>query len=388
MLLKIKINNLLRKIYNKTIRKYQIYTVNKKTKNKVNKKLIAFECFFGRSILDNPKAIYDALDKAKYQCIFIVNDPKKFLEYQTVKRNSKEHYTLLRQAKIIVSNQRMPEYWLKQDQQIFIQTWHGTPLKKLVHDLTTYHMPSAGSLDDYVEMFDKDVKRWDYLYSSCDYATEKFKSAFNYQQEILQIGYPRNELLYKYNKANIKAIKQKLNIPNDKKVILYAPTYRDNLNEGLGKYSFETTLDFQKIKQAFPDYIILLRYHYIITKSKDFKNPNIINVTQYNDINELYIVSDILITDYSSVFFDYSILKRPFFFFAQDVNEYKNKLRGFYLDYEKDLVTKPTNSTDQIIQLIKEQNKYDFTTFSEKYNPKTNQDCLEKTIQLIDNLTK
>lgn len=385
--LKRNIRNFLRTQYHKLRKVFNRIYVDKITKNKVENNLIVFESFFGRSINDNPKAIYDALDHNKYNRIFLVNDPSKYPEYQCIKRNTLKHYLILRKAKILITNQRMPDYWQKQEQQVLIQTWHGTPLKKLVHDLESFMMPSAKSIDDYYAMFDQDVANWDYLYSTCEYTTEKMRSAFLYQKEILEIGFPRNNQLYNYQLDDIKKIKEKLGIDVNKKVMLYAPTYRDDMNVGVGNYYFNSELDFKMLKEAFKDYEILIRYHYIITKSNDYNNENVINVTNYNNINDLYLISDILITDYSSVFFDYSILKRPFFFFAPDLEKYESELRGFYLDYMHDLVTIPTTSTNELIELIKKQDQYDFKAFSEKYNFESNKDCLVKTLALIDTLT-
>lgn len=387
---------IIKKINTRQKEKYRAYvnsqlpTINTETEGRINNNLIVFESFFGRSISDNPKAIYDGIDKEKYDCVFCVNNLENqqelFPDIKMIKRYTVEYFTTLRQAKLIITNQRLPKDFVKQPNQVVIQTWHGTPLKKLVHDLTTFDMPSADSIEEYFEMFDNEVPRWDYMYSTCPYTTEKMRSAFLFEKEMLEIGFPRNEFLYTHTKEDIALVKKELGIEPDKKIILYAPTYRDNLNHGMGKYYFNTELDFEKLKEAFPDHEILIRYHYIVSKSQDFKNENVINVTKYPNINDLFIISDILITDYSSVFFDYSILNRPFFFFAQDIEEYEGELRGFYLDYFKDLVTTPVDNTDDLIELIRNKDEYDFTAFKEKYNPEQNINCMVKTNELINQI--
>lgn len=368
----------------KLIIKYLELIDNKKP---IQENLIVFESFFGRNVNDNPEAIYSWLDKEKYECVFIVNKPSKFAEYNTVRRNSLQAYKYLRRAKIIVSNSRMPALDHKKDGQVYLQTWHGTPLKRLVYDLSVFDMPSAESLDEYLSLFSKDVNNWDYLISSCPFTTKTFKSAFRFDKEILEIGYPRNQKLYDYTNEDIMRIKEKLEIPFDKKIILYAPTYRDNLNFGTGKYYFNSSLDFELLKKEFPEYLILIRYHYIITNSEDFDNENIINVSKYQDISDLYLISDLLITDYSSVFFDYSILKKPFLLFTPDLEEYKNDIRGFYLDINNDFPTKPALTTNEIIEQMKNINRYDFESFSGKYNPEINKYSKEKIVKLIDDLT-
>jgi len=378
------------KVYRKTLRPFLLRKIIKDTEGKIDNNLIIFESFFGRSISDNPKAIYDYLRDSGYDLVYAVNRQELYdsNQYNLVTRRSREYYRLLRSAKIIISNSRLAQDFVKQEGQIVIQTWHGTPLKRLVHDLERIDMALTSNKDEYTEMFDKEVERWDYLYSTCPFTTEKMRSAFHFEKEILEIGFPRNEFLYTYTQDDVKDIKARLGLEPDQKIILYAPTYRDNQNYGLGKYYFNTTLDFKRLKETFPEYVILLRYHYMITESEDFENENIINVTKGYDMNELFVVSDILITDYSSVFFDYSILNRPFFFYAQDIKEYESELRGFYLDYMNDLVTKPVDNTDDLIELIKNKDTYEFKEFSEKYNPIQNKDCLVKTKELIDEILK
>ncbi len=368
----------------KLIIKYLELTDDKKP---IQKNLIVFESFFGRNINDNPEAIYSWLDKEKYECVFIVNKPSKFEGYNVVRRNSLEAYKYLRRAKIIISNSRMPALDHKKEGQIYLQTWHGTPLKKLVYDLNVFDMPSAESLEEYLSLFSSDVNNWDYLISSCSFTSEKFKSAFHFEKEILEIGYPRNQKLYDYTDEDVVRIKEELEIPLDKKVMLYAPTYRDNLNFGTGKYYFNSPLDFELLQKEFPEYLILIRYHYIITNSDDFDNENIINVSKYQDISDLYLISDLLITDYSSVFFDYSLLKKPFLLFTPDLEEYSNEIRGFYLDINNNFPTKPVLTTQELIKQIRDIDQYDFESFATKYNPETNKYNKEKIIKLIDDLT-
>lgn len=350
--------------------------------------LVVFESHFGRQISDNPKAIYDILDDDKFEKVFFVNKPKEYPDYNVIKRRSLKNYYYLNRAKIVVSNQRLPEYWTKRKGQIVIQTWHGTPIKKLVHDLDVFDMPSAESLEEYLKMFDKDVKRWDYLLSSCHYTTEKMRSAFHYKDTILEIGFPRNEKLYTAKADEIAKIKRKLHIPKDKKVILYAPTYRDDQNEGVGRYYFDSELDFDLLKQEFPDATILIRYHYIINKSNDFERDNVVNVSNYPDISDLFLISDILITDYSSVFFDYSILNKPFLFFTPDIEKYESDLRGFYLDFYTAFPTKPVTQTTELIEQIKNIDSYDFKSFSKKYNPISNKQWKKGLLKVINDNIK
>lgn len=236
----------------------------------------------------------------------------------------------------------MPQFINKKHNQIYIQTWHGTPLKRLANDMKVVRMPSTTTAR-YKMNFHIETSRWDYLVSPNNYSTEVFQSAFWMDEErMLEIGYPRNDVLV--NRANdsefIEKIRVKLNIPKDKKVIMYAPTWRDDEFVKKGHYLFDLKINLKNLYESIGDkYVVLLRMHYLISNSLDLSGFEdfAIDASNYEDISELYLISDALITDYSSVMFDYGILKRPQFFFAYDIDKYDKDLRGFYLDYTNDL---------------------------------------------------
>src|SRR5699024_1820814 len=147
------------------------------------------------------------------------------------------------------------------------------------------------------------------------YSTQIFKRAFDFRKTVIESGYPRNDILYTHNnEQSILEIKAKLNIPLNKKVILYAPTWRDDDYYRVGQYKFTLQLDLNKLQNKLgDDYVVLLRMHYLVAEKLELSGHEdfVYDFSTYNDINELYLVSDLLITDYSSVFFDYANLKRP-----------------------------------------------------------------------------
>ena len=353
---------------------------------RVENDLIVLDSFFGRYISDSPLAIFEHIDHEKYRCYFMVNQPEDFEDYPSIKRGSLRAYYYLSKAKFLISNSRMPLAWEKKKGQVYLQTWHGTPLKRLVHDQIAFDAPSANNFEEYCALFAKDSNRWDYLFSSCAYASEKFKSAFRSGAKILEIGYPRNHKLYHYSNEDILRLKKRLGISPEKQVILYAPTYRDNQNIGAGNYFFNDELDYELLNKDLDDTVILVRYHYMVNQREHLEHENVIGVSSYQDINDLFLVSDILVTDYSSVFFDYSILKRPFFFFTPDFEEYENELRGFYLDMNKDLPVSPARTTKELIQQIKHADERNFEAFSLLYNPEKNKECIPRTLGLIDDI--
>lgn len=231
---------------------------------------------------------------------------------------------------------------------------------------------------NYKQNFYYQSRRWDYLSSPNEYSSKIFRRAFKYKKTMLEFGYPRNDILYNKNdKKNIEQLKKSINIPTDKKVILYAPTWRDDDYFARGKYNFELQLNLDHMRSVLgDDYIILLRMHYFIANQIDLSSYQgfAYDLSNYDDIAELYLVSDVLITDYSSVFFDYANLKRPILFYTYDLEKYRNKLRGFYLDIENDLPGPLVKNTNEVIESLQNIENVQ-RNYKEKYQEFYNKFC-------------
>lgn len=230
----------------------------------------------------------------------------------------------------------------------------------------------------YKAQFYKQSRLWDYLVSANEFSSKAFRSAFLYDKEILEYGYPRNDLMYHPDKEKLAAsIKRKLHIPEGKKTVLYAPTWRDDEYYGRGEYKFSLKLDLKLLKKELgSDYIVLLRTHYFIADKLDVSGLEdfVVNVSSYDDITELYLISDILITDYSSVFFDYANLKRPILFYTYDLEKYRDMLRGFYLDIEKDVPGPLLFTDEEVADAIKNIDVIS-ARYKEKYDEFYNRFC-------------
>jgi CDP-glycerol glycerophosphotransferase len=266
-------------------------------------------------------------------------------------------------ARYWVTNSRMPLWIPKPKHTVYLQTWHGTPLKRLAADMEEVHMPET-TIKEYKQGFLKEASNWDYLISPNAYSTEIFKSAFQFEKEMLETGYPRNDYLYQHNnQQTIDQFKRSHGIPADKKIILYAPTWRDNQFYEKGKYKFDLDLDLAQLKESLGDnYIVLLRMHYLVAENFDLSPYNgfAYDFSNHEDIRDLYLIADILITDYSSVFFDYANLKRPMIFYVYDIEEYRDNLRGFYFDFEKTAPGPLVKTTEQVIECIKKTEEEDY----------------------------
>lgn len=342
------------------IRKLGRFLLNKKKqlkylpyfyRYKINDKVIIFECFNGRNYTCSPQAIYEKMIKMKqfkdYKFVWSFIDINKHEVMKSdnliiVKHGSKDYYKYFSMAKYWIVNSIVDEGIMKKKNQIYVQCWHGTPLKRLRYDINV-EGEGFNSISEIRKRNDLDASRFDYFISPSRYATEKFISAFNLEKLgksniIIEEGYPRNDSLFNYSEDKVNNIKKKLNVPLDKKVIFYLPTFRDNQHKSGVGYVYDLMIDFESLRKKFKDkYVFLFSSHYFVAnkinvdKYKDF----VINVSGYDDINELYIISDIIMTDYSSIFFDFANLKRPMIFYMYDLKLYKNQLRDFYIDIDE-----------------------------------------------------
>lgn len=317
---------------------------------------IIFESFLGKNYSDSPRNIYEYIveNNLDYQCIWVFNDKNRKIpgNAKIVKRFSLAYYYYFAVSKYWVNNMRQPLHLVKRPGNVFLETWHGTPLKKLVFDMRDVYSANPR----YKRDFYMQSRAWDYLLSPNGYSSEVFRSAFKFDKEMLEYGYPRNDILYSPDKEERAArVKESIGIPKGKKVVLYAPTWRDDDFYEPGKYKFQLQLDLHKMKERLgDDYVVALRMHYFIADDINVESLDgfAFNLSKYDDIAELYLISDILITDYSSVFFDYANLKRPILFFTYDLEKYRDQLRGFYLDFENDVPGPLLRTSDDVIEAI------------------------------------
>ncbi len=337
----------------------------------VDRNMILFESGIGKQYADSPRYIYEELVNRRlpYKKVWVYNKsiPVKDDETKQIKRLSPSYFYYLAKSGYWVNNQNFPTYIEKRKGTTYLQTWHGTPLKKMLFDIENIH----GRSDDYLERVHGATKQWDHLVSPSPYASKAFRSAFKYEGDIIESGYPRNDLFYKgHQKELIEQVKKQLVIPEDKKIILYAPTFRDNETKGKNKFVFDIKMDLHEMqKRLGEEYVILLRMHVVV--SNKFKIPEelnsfVYNVSKYPEIQELSLISDILITDYSSVMFDFANTDQPMLFFTYDFEEYKNDIRGFYMDFEKEAPGPFVYNTEEIIRSIENIDKIKLK-YSEKY---------------------
>ena len=240
----------------------------------------------------------------------------------------------LASAKVWISTQRLSEFLkdglIKKEGQYYIQVWHGSlGIKKIGFDL---HPQTEVP---WMSLAKKDAEMIDYLISNSDFETNVYRGNFWAQGEAKLFGHPRNDIFFKDNFEIIKKVKNQLNITEDKKIILYAPTFREN--KDLSCYNMDYKSVVNEIEKKFgTNCVLVLRFHPWALKRCEHlfgENPNIINGNKYDDIQELMIASDYVITDYSSCVFDFMLSRKPAFIYATDIEKY-NTERGFYYSLE------------------------------------------------------
>lgn len=290
----------------------------------IKKNRIAFLCYGCAQYSCNPKYISIQLEQlygSKFEHIWFYNTDalKEHLpDYvKKYKKNSPAYFYMLLTSEYIITNVTLPRVTPFREKQIRINTWHGTAFK--------------GDTNKFANNYNEN----NYFIAENRLTHDVFrvKESFNYQGEILDIGMPRNDILLQGDPELVLKIKKKLHLEEDAKVALYAPTFRDS-----GK-SDCFNIDFKALEGALHNkfggnWIVLCRYHHMQVSKK--VNKNIINVSDYPDMQELLLVTDVLITDYSSCMWDFSLMKRPVFLYAEDIEDYiKNERGKFYFPLGK-----------------------------------------------------
>ncbi len=314
----------------------------------INPKQIIFESMWGSKFSCNPKHLYEFIDKnyPEYECIWSLEDPRTPISGngKRVKRGSLEYFYYLATSKYFVNNVNFEDAYEKRDGQIEIQTMHGTPLKTLGLDAKDTRFTKAQE-----ENYIRKNSRWNYLIVQGNFMTEIAPHCYGCNPELLKTGYPRTDTLFQNNTDDkIKDLKEKLGLPLDKKIILYVPTWRV-------KNKFDMQLDIEKMRETLSDdYILLIRLHHFCSAGYTIPADDkfVFDFNKYHSVEDLYLLCDILITDYSSVMFDYGVLKKPMIFFTYDIKEYAENLRGMYFDIEKEAPGPLVYTSDELISVI------------------------------------
>lgn len=350
---------------------------------RVNENVILFNCFGGQKFDDSTKAIYEYMIKNskydQYKIYWSFDAPEKYElpRGEKVKNNSFKYFIIALKAKYWITNSGIERgLKFKNRKTIYINTWHGTAIKKL-------------GKDQHNTLCQFKTTKPDIMYAQSQYDIDVLSGALEIEkQKFVLAGLPRNDILaQELTKEEENRIKQKLKIPLDKKVIIYMPTFREYDKDKDGTY-IVPPIDINKWKDALKEeYVLLFRAHYETAKVLGIKEDEFVcNVSNYEPLSELLQISNILISDYSSVMFDYSILERPIYSFAYDYETYIEK-RGVYIDINKELPNGICKTEDELLEKILKCNYEEEKTKTKQFKEKYVQEY-GKATQYIDKIIK
>lgn len=370
----------------------------------VSRKTVVFMSNMGKNFSGNPRALYKAMQEderfADYRLVWAFTRAYLAGNGDTPARGyvvygGFKYYYYMAIAGIWVFDTRQEPYLVKRSKNIYLQTWHGTPLKKLGLDLDEVNMAGEKEaaaqerVEAYKKAFIDEAAKWDYLLAQNDFSAEIFSRCFGYDGQIIKTGYPRNDELVLRTGAETAAGADYGRAETDggagadygraeadggagaddsRRTLLYAPTWRDDMYLEGGWYKYSSLLDFRRLEEELgAEFRIIVKLHYLVKLQpgdipQECIDSGFVSIIGNEcDIADLYLQADGLITDYSSVMFDYSLTGRPMFFYCYDLEAYRDRLRGFYFDFLEEAPGPVSNTVEQLTADIRE-------TYSDKYS--------------------
>ncbi|MBV1849493.1 bifunctional glycosyltransferase/CDP-glycerol:glycerophosphate glycerophosphotransferase [Catellatospora tritici] len=311
-------------------RKLQYAYYSLQRRRPIDQRLAVYSAYWGRGVRCNPAAIYERARELtpEVRGVWIVKadrvaDVPPGVDY--VVENSWRYFRVLARARWFINNVNFPDFVVKRKGSVHLQTHHGTALKSMGIDEMRYALTARKM--NFGKLL-KRVDRWDYSLAANTYSTEVWGRVYPSNYQSLEYGYPRNDILSTATAEDAAKVRAELGIRPDQKVVLYAPTHRDYAK------GFDLQLDPLALAKALgPDGVVLMRAHYFYDRdaSSVAAHPQVRDVSDHPSIEQLYLATDVLITDYSSVMFDFGVLDRPIVIYAPDWDVYR-ATRGTYFD--------------------------------------------------------
>ncbi|MFI6331776.1 CDP-glycerol glycerophosphotransferase family protein [Micromonospora chersina] len=293
--------------------------------------LAVYAAYWYRGYACNPAAIYAAARRLAPQVrgVWIVRRDRvdvlpPGVEY--VVAGTRDYYRVLARARWLVNNVNFPDFVRKRPGSVHVQTHHGTPVKVMGLDQQRYPVGAVGM--DFTKLLDR-VDRWDYSVSANSFSTQMWERAYPADYTTLEVGYPRNDRLALATAEDCRKARADLGIGPDEYVVLYAPTHREHLP------AWRPPFDPDRMRDVLgPSGRLLMRSHYFHDRERQLRGASdgaVLDVSTYDRVEDLYLVADVLVTDYSSAMFDYAVLDRPIVVYAPDWDAYR-VARGVYFD--------------------------------------------------------
>ena len=321
-----------------------------------------FESWGGKSAFDQTRAVHDELVRRRPELTRYWGVADCFVEVPDgavpILIHTAEWWNVLATSRFLVTNYWMSGAFRRRPYQCVQQTWHGTPYKAMGLDRI-----GRGQRPGYAAKVKREVDQWSQLIAQNRYSAEIFAAAYGFENQVLEIGYPRNDVLARPADADVlRTLRAKIGLRPDEFAILYLPTWRED-----NKVVYRA-LDFERLLTGLgANARLLVRGHAnTVRHDSTLEHAGLIDVTLYPDVNDLYLVSDVLITDYSSAMFDYSVTGKPLIFFAPDLDRYAGELRGAYFSLPDYAPGPVLESTDQVIDAVRDLDQV-HRTYAKRY---------------------
>jgi CDP-glycerol glycerophosphotransferase len=299
----------------------------------LDRRLAVFAAYGYRSYACNPRAISEELQRrgSDVRAVWVLRSSVPAPPgVDVVRPGTYRYYYVLGRARYFVNNFNFPAHVRHRRGTTNVQTQHGTPLKTMGVD--QHRFPRSRGRRR-LPLFVEKYRRWDLVLSPSHYASEIVSHAYPGRYEVLEVGFPRNDILVQGDDDRAAATRRRLDIDESRQVVLYAPTFRE------GEKQFASPLDLSKVAEVLDeDVVLLVRAHYFLTARVDegtrFGGARVVDVSLEPSIEELFLVTDVLVTDYSSAMFDFALLRRPIVLHVPDLEDYRSR-RGLYVDLEE-----------------------------------------------------
>jgi CDP-glycerol glycerophosphotransferase len=293
---------------------------------------VVYTSFGGRQYSDSPRAIHAELLRrgAPLEHLWVVDDAAfpAPARAQPLRAGSRAHHEALARARFVVANDPLPRWFEPRADQICLQTWHGTPLKRIGSD-------SLAAREGLARLERPTAAGWRYVLSPNRFATPILRSALGVEGELLETGLPRNDVLSGPDAGRRgRELRRRLGVPDGVRTILYAPTYRDHVLDRDERLRLDSHLDVAALRAALGgEAVILFRAnHRIVDAAPATPDGFVRDVSRYPDCTELLLAADVLVSDYSSVIVDFANTGRPIVLFAYDLEAFREEIRGLYVD--------------------------------------------------------
>lgn len=338
---------------------------------------VLYDAFKGTQYSDSPRALHEELVRRRVglEHLWVVRDDQVQVPPTAtpVRMWSPEWYEALATSRYVVANNHLPDWFQKREGQVVVQTWHGTPLKKIGHDIEAIHFADQR----YLERVEKEVQNWDMLVSPNSFSTPILKRAFGFPGEMVECGYPRNDVLRRPGmEPREQEIRRRIGLPEGKRVVLYAPTWRDDQFYAPGKYKLDFRIELEDARARLgADHVLMVRRHpNVVDPVPGAGDGFVFDVSDYPDMADLSLITDVMITDYSSLMFDYVNTGRPILFFTYDLDHYRDTLRGFYFDFEHSAPGPLLYTSEDLVAAIRDIDRIQ-ELYAERYRWFQNEFC-------------